>query len=180
MKSYDGFVKEGRLNEDENWYKENGYISHPEIDDLDTLRAKIEDAIGDALKDFCKRQGIYPMTVEVSEGRHGKLWISAASENIDPADLGVFANVLSWAKLTFSGGEINSAKKDGGEFVFVPYIWTTLSISYEAQSGGSNGMAYPLTKTGGRPNNELYYDILEGAWYTAEDYRKKLKNQENK
>jgi hypothetical protein len=175
IKKFDGFDKlsENRtVNESKDWYVNNGYITDPSITNKEDLVKKVESEMTSAFVQFAKDKDIPVKNpqIEVSPGRRGT-YVELKSDNID--DLGVFQNCFESAKFNFfSGREIQGSDVDG-EFMFVPYIWSTLNISYQHKSGGSNGVGYVVE--GERHSSDLWYDILEAKFYTANEYHNKTK-----
>jgi hypothetical protein len=182
VKNFNHFLKENVnvedvTNESEDWYISNGYVTDENINNLEELKSVVADKIQDAMDDFAKKYD-FPKTlkIEVSNShRGGGLSIDAGSDDFEGKDLGVFDKALNRAYLYLFSGRTIEASEKNGKFFFRPSMWSTISLGYESKGGGSNGVNYMYTEVSGRPDNSLYYDILEGKFYNGKDWFEKNK-----
>ena len=153
------------LNEDRDWYVNNGYITDPSIQNEQELIKKIESEITPAFVKFAKEHNIPAKNpvIKMETGRNSK-YIDLSTDNID--DLGVFANVLKSCIFVFFSGRQVEFKHVEDELFFKPVVWSTLNLSYRSKSGGSNGMNYIFEESPdyAEAGSNVWYDILKGEF----------------
>lgn len=157
----------GKLNEDKQWYINNGYVPAPYANEQE-LFDKIGREMGPAFRKFISAtyRQVPPINVTVERGRQGH-YVKLESDEID--DLGVFEQALSSVRFgLFSGREVNIKEVDG-ELLYKPYIWSTVVLSYNSISGGSNSVNY-IVETDSRPSNDVWYDIESAEFFTSTQY----------
>src|SRR5574343_718757 len=159
-----GKVNESEIKDDSYYTKkfisDNEMITRPDIKSKEDIE-KILLFSRNKLREFMKTYG-YDYDYKLSL-THNKKYLQFSSEEIrDPKTLGLFAQCVEYATVNnFNGGEIRCTTYDG-EFYFTPVIWFTLSLSYQALSGGSNGMSLRLGETSNRRfNNNMWFDLLK-------------------
>lgn len=174
IKNFKSFTNVDKINESEDYYTKEGYISDDRFKNEEELIKFISDNIGKAFDIFAKEQGIPKMDVKL-ESFKSKYFVEGYSAAFTEKEMGLFSKALASANLSFFGGKTVRHAKDDGKFLFVPYIWTGVNISYESHNGGTNGLDFNYTTKGGHPNNDVRYDILDNKWYTVEEFHKKHK-----
>ena len=174
IKNFKSFTSVDKINESEDYYTKEGYISDDRFKNEEELIKFISDNIGKAFDIFAKEQGIPKIDIKL-ESFKGKHSIEGYSADFTEKEMGLFSKSLASANLSFFGGRTVRFAEDDGKFLFVPYIWTGIDISYESQNGGTNGVKFNYTTKLGRADNGVRYDILDNKWYTDEEFYKKLK-----
>lgn len=174
IKNFKSFTNVDKINESEDYYTKEGYISDDRFKNEEELIKFISANIGKAFDIFAKEQGIPKMDIKL-ESHKGKYSIEGYSADFTEKEMGLFSKALASANLSFFSGRTVRLAEDDGKFLFVPYIWTDIHISYESQSGGTNGVDFNFTKKLERADNGVRYDILDNEWYTVEEFHKKHK-----
>lgn len=151
------------------YYIDKGYIVDESIKNIEELKERIEANINNAYKLFAEQFNLPGDNPEIHiQNRNNNYYYISLESNINLDEVGIFKNVLSKCYLQFfSGRKIEFAfDEESNTFLFNPNIWSTLTISYEAINGGSNGMNYIIDNN----SNSLYYNIIEGKFYTEKDF----------
>jgi len=174
IKNFKSFTSVDKINESEDYYTKEGYISDSMFKNEEELIKFISANIGKSFDIFAKEHNIPKMDIKL-ESHRGNHSIAGYSADFTEKEMGLFSKALASANLSFFGGKTVIFAENDGKFLFVPYIWTGVDISYESQNGGTNGVNFNFTKKGEHPDNSVMYDILDNEWYTKEEYYKKHK-----
>lgn len=163
----------------ENPYTKRGYITHKNFNSPEDVIKHVEQLINPAWNLFVNKHAI-PITNSKIEIQHirSKPHIQLISDPI-PITLkyiGIFKNVIESCNFNFfSGRAIETGIDDEQIFHFHPTLWTNLNISYQAKSGGSNGMNYIYNDDPNGRGNDIFYDIPRGEFMTFKEFQNKSK-----
>lgn len=163
------------------YYKKNGYITDPLINDSKDLLYYITENVQKAWNEFSKAHKIEPKgIIEVSERSNDKKYLDLHGLPITGADLGVFKHALKQANLIFFSGREIKYTREEKTFMFQPRIWTTLVIAYESIDRGTNGVDYVIeNRPNGGTSSSCNYHILDKKWYTDSEWFKKYPHKED-
>lgn len=175
IKNFKSFTNIDKINESEDYYTKEGYITDDKFKNEEELIKFISDNISKSFEVFAKENNIPKMDIKLNSHK-GTYSIDGSSASFTEKEMGIFSKALASANLSFFGGRTGRTVRTAeGKFLFVPYIWTGINISYKAHDGGTNGLDFMYTKSGNRLDDSVIYDILDNEWYTKEEFDKKNK-----
>lgn len=161
-------LSESAINEDLQWYIDNGYIKSDKFKTADDLKKDIMEKINPAMEKFCQQYKISPVLkiTGIKPSRRGSEYLDVKSDNFSESDMGIFKNCFEYAHFyLFNGKEVAyHVDEESGDLYFRPFIWGTLHVEYQSINGGSNGLSYPYHEHNGRKRDAMWYDIVNGVW----------------
>jgi len=155
-------IKDYLVNED----KTDSYISDPRFNNEQDLIAYVRENLGQAVETFLKKNDLPDIKINVD---HNNSVFNFKSSPIELNRIGIFKHMFNDIRLqTSQGGIIKHNKLNLNHFMFLPYIYFSLFVSYDTSPqwckalNDNSSDFYPLNVN----RNVIYYDIVNNVILT--------------